>query len=50
MQFIGLGKDYIKSRNDKIRAIKSSDIALVAKKLLSFEDFTIVVVGKPEGL
>ena len=50
MQFIGLRKDYIKSRNDKIRAIKSSDIALVAKKLLSFEDFTIVVVGKPEGL
>jgi zinc protease len=50
MQFIGLRKDYIKSRNDKIRAINSSDIALVAKKLLSFEDFTIVVVGKPEGL
>ena len=50
MQFIGLNKDYIKSRNEKIKAIKSSDIALVANRLLSSKDFTIVIVGEPQGL
>jgi len=50
MQFIGLKKDYIESRNDKIEAIKSSDIARVAKRLFSSKNFTIVIVGEPQGL
>ena len=50
MQFMGLDKEYIKLRNVMVSAVTSEDVARVAKRLLSSKEFTLVVVGKPEGL
>lgn len=50
MQFMGLDKEYIKLRNVMVSGVTSEDVARVAKRLLSSKEFTLVVVGKPEGL
>jgi len=50
MQFIGLDKEYIDLRNSMVSSVTSEDVARVAKRLLSSEEFTLVVVGQPEGL
>ena len=50
MQFMGLDKEYIKLRNVMVSGVTSEDVARVAERLLSSKEFTLVVVGKPEGL
>lgn len=45
-----LGIDYIERRASLIDAVSVSDIRRVARRLLSPERLTIVVVGDPEGL
>jgi zinc protease len=50
MQFMGLDKEYIDLRNSMVSSVTSEDVARVAKRLLSSEEFTLVVVGQPEGL
>lgn len=45
-----LGIDYIERRASLIDAVTVSDIRRVAKRLLSSDKLTVVVVGDPEGL
>ncbi|HJP35372.1 MAG TPA: pitrilysin family protein [Gammaproteobacteria bacterium] len=49
-QLIGRGIDYINTRNSKIEAVISEDIARVAKRLLDPDALTVVIVGKPNGV
>ena len=50
MQMIGLPKDYIKTRNDQVRAVTLEKINEVARRLYRPEELRFVVVGQPEGL
>lgn len=50
MQMIGLGVEYINTRNAQIEAVTNADIRRVAKRLLQPENLRFVVVGQPEGL
>lgn len=50
MQLNGFPTDYIATRNDKVNAVTLEDVNRVAKKLLSPEELSFVVVGQPEGL
>ncbi len=49
-QLTGRGIDYIDRRNALIEAVNRDDIARVARRLLSPEALTVVVVGEPVGL
>ena len=44
------GIDYVKTRNDKIRAVTLKDIKRVARRILKPDELVFVVVGKPQGL
>lgn len=50
LQSQGLEPDYINIRNSLIEAVTVADIARVASRLIRPESFSIVVVGRPEGL
>lgn len=50
MQMEGLPRDYIATRNDKMRAVTVEDVNRVAAELLDPEGLRFVVVGAPEGL
>ena len=50
MQRIGLGLDYINTRNAKINAVTLSEINRVAAQLLKPEALNFVVAGQPTGL
>lgn len=50
MQFDGLPKDYIATRNDRVNAVTLEDVNRVARKLMAPGKLTFVVVGQPEGL
>ena len=50
IQLNGLGIDYIERRPALIDAVTVSDIRRVARRLLSPDKLTIVVVGSPDGL
>ena len=50
MQRIGLGLDYINTRNAKINAVTLSEINQVAAQLLKPEALNFVVAGQPTGL
>ena len=50
IQLNGLGIDYIERRPALIDAVTVSDIRRVARRLLSPDRLTIVVVGSPDGL
>ena len=50
MQRIGLGLDYINTRNAKINAVTLSEINRVAAQLLKPEALNFVVTGQPTGL
>jgi len=45
-----LGVDYVNRRNALIEAVTVEDVARVAQRLLSPEDLTVVVVGRPDGV
>ena len=49
VQLAGLGLDRINDRNALVEAVTAADIARVARRLLSSEALTAVVVGRPEG-
>lgn len=49
-QLDGLGRDYFDRRNGLIEQVTAQDVQRVAKRLLDPDAFTIVVVGKPEGV
>ncbi len=50
MQIDGMPIDYIVTRNDKVNAVTTEDVARVAGELLTPDAIQFVVVGKPEGL
>ncbi|MFX0541620.1 M16 family metallopeptidase [Roseovarius sp. S4756] len=50
MQTEDLPTDYIKTRNDQVKAVTLDQINRVARELLDPEKLSFVVVGKPEGL
>jgi zinc protease len=50
MQYNYLGIDYLDRRNDYITAVRLEDINRVARRVLDPSKFTVVVVGKPEGI
>ncbi len=45
-----LGIDYMDRRNSLIEAVSLADVNRIAKKLLSVDKLTVVVVGKPDGV
>ncbi len=49
-QLTGRGIDYINTRNARIEAVTSEDIARVAQRLLDPNAMTVVLVGKPAGI
>jgi len=50
MQMIGLPADYIRTRNDKVRAVTLARINAVARRIFHPEALHFVVVGHPDGL
>lgn len=50
MQMVGLGPDYISTRNDLVNAVTLADIKRVAKRIYQPENLHFVVVGQPDGL
>lgn len=50
MQYNDLGIDYLEKRNNFVEAATLEDIQRVARRLLSPDGLTIVIVGKPEGV
>ena len=50
MQMIGLPVDYIRTRNDQVRAITLDEINRVARRIYQPEELHFVVVGQPEGV
>lgn len=50
MQMQGLERDYIRTRNDKVRAVTLQDVRDAAARLLDPQALHFVVVGRPEGL
>jgi zinc protease len=45
-----LGIDYVKKRNELIRAVTVEDARRVAKRLVDPSQLTISIVGRPEGI
>ena len=45
-----LGTDYIERRNQMVEAVTLDDLRRVAARLLTPENLSVVVVGKPAGL
>ncbi|MFV0243924.1 MAG: M16 family metallopeptidase [Qingshengfaniella sp.] len=50
MQMIGLGADYIATRNARIEAVTLVDVKRVAADMLRPDALTFVVVGQPDGV
>lgn len=50
VQLDRLGRDYFDRRNALIEKVTAEDIKRVAQRLLDPDTYTIVVVGKPEGV
>ncbi len=50
MQMQGMPRDYIATRNDKVRAVTLAEAARVAARLYVPEALHFVVVGAPEGV
>lgn len=50
MQMSGMPRDYIKTRNDKVRAVTLDQANEVARRVIDPAKLTFVVVGQPQGL
>lgn len=50
VQLDKLGRDYFDRRNGLIEKVTVEDVQRVARRLLDPDSYTIVVVGKPEGV
>ncbi len=50
VQLEKLGRDYFDRRNALIEKVTAEDVQRVAKRLLDPDTYTVVVVGKPEGV
>lgn len=50
MQVRGMPRDYIETRNARMKAVTLEDVNRVAKELMDPGKLTFVVVGQPEGL
>ncbi len=50
MQMIGLPIDYIRTRNDQVRAVTLADINRVAHRIFQPDKLRFVVVGHPDGV
>lgn len=50
MQMQGLPTSYITERNSMVNAVTLGDVKRVAERLMSPENLTFIVVGKPAGL
>ncbi|MEL6291806.1 MAG: insulinase family protein, partial [Pseudomonadota bacterium] len=44
-----LGLDYIKERNDLIRAVTAEDVKRAADRIIKTDDLIVTVVGNPVG-
>ncbi|HHI82354.1 MAG TPA: insulinase family protein, partial [Rhizobiales bacterium] len=45
-----LGIDYIRTRNEKVRAITLEDVKKVARRILKPDQLVFVIAGKPQGV
>jgi zinc protease len=50
LQQVGLGIDYVNTRNAKIEAVTLEQVKAQAKRLIDPDKLIIVAVGKPEGI
>ncbi len=50
MQMIGLPRDYIRTRNDLVRAVTLEEINRIAGRIYQPDQLHFVVVGQPEGV
>lgn len=50
MQMIGLPADYVAHRNDMVRAVTLADVNRVARRLMTPDKLTFMVVGHPDGV
>lgn len=50
MQMIGLPVDYIRTRNDQVRALTLEEINRVAARIYQPDELHFVVVGQPDGV
>lgn len=50
IQLEDMGRDYLKTRNEKIEAVTMEDVRRVAKRLFHPDELTISIVGQPEGV
>ena len=50
MQRFDLGKDYLQTRNDKIRAVTIEQVNALAKDMFDPSRWLVVIVGEPEKL
>lgn len=50
MQLMGMPRDYVNTRNDRVMAVTAEDVQRVATELLDSGKLRFVLVGRPEGV
>lgn len=50
MQMYGLGKDYLKVRNDRINAVTRESVNAVARRIVQPSRLRVAIVGDPAGM
>ena len=50
MQLLGMPRDYVNTRNDRVEAVTLDDVNRVAARLLDSGTLSFVLVGRPEGV
>lgn len=50
MQVMGMPRDYVNTRNEKIEAVTAEDVRRVARDVLDPEKLEFVLVGRPTGM
>ena len=50
MQLMGMPRDYVNTRNQKIEAVTAEDVERVAREVLDPGKLEFVLVGRPEGI
>jgi zinc protease len=50
LQVDGMPADYLEQREKAIKATTAADVQRVAKRILDENKFTVILVGKPEGI
>jgi zinc protease len=50
MQLMGMPRDYVNTRNQRIEAVTAEDVQRVAQEVLDPEKLEFVLVGRPQGM